>query len=100
MGRIYTFLVGVVIGFGLYHAAIHYHVVYATDGLHLIAKRPPRFAEVYVDVRNFGLADWQKHPQLILAIEKAGKREILSDAVGNVVEEAIDDLLPPAQPER
>ncbi len=101
MGRLYTFLLGVVVGFGLYHAALHFHVVYAADGLHLIAKQPPRLAEMYVDVRQFGWADWQKRPALLLAIQKSGKPHILGDAARNaaegVIQRGLEKLRPDAQ---
>lgn len=101
MGKLYNFLLGVAVGFGLYHAASNYHLVYAADGLHLVQKTPPRLSQAYVDVRSFDLADWRDHPQLIVALEKSGKRHIITDAAGGAVEDllqqGIDRVLPPAQ---
>lgn len=101
MGKLYNFLLGMVVGFALYHAAFNYHVIYASDGLHLVAKSPPRFEEVYVDVRKFDFNDWRQHPELALAIEKAGKREILTnaakDAVNQAIDRGLDNVLPPTE---
>lgn len=100
MGRIYNFLLGVVVGFGLYHAAYNYHVVQAADGFHLVAKVPPRFSEVYVDVRQFGINDWREHAQLAVALQKAGKGHVLGDSarglLGEAVNRGLDAVLPPA----
>lgn len=100
MGRIYTFLLGLVTGFGLYHAAITYHVVQAGDGLHLVPKQPPRLEEVYVDVREFGFDDWRRHPQLVLAIEKSGKRHLLQEGAARALEDAIEGGLDKLLPEQ
>ena len=104
MGKLYNFLLGVVVGFGLYHAAFNYHLLYAQDGLHLVAKQPPRLADVYVDVRSFTVADWVAHPELALAVEKAGKRHLMQDAaeqaVGQAVEQAVDKIFPQPPPQQ
>ena len=94
MGKLYSFLLGVVIGFGLYHAAINYHFLYAADGLHMVHKTPPRFEEIYIDVREFTPQDWVAHPELAAAVEKAGKQEVITNAVGNAVKEAVEQALP------
>lgn len=100
MRRLYNFLLGVVVGFGLYHAGYNYHVVQAADGMHLVAKQPPRFSQVYVDVRQFDLNDWKQHPELMVAIQKAGKGHILGEAarnlLGDAVNRGLDRILPPA----
>lgn len=101
MGKLYNFLLGVVVGFGLYHAAINYHVVYAKDGLHLVNKTPPRLSETYVDIRQFSAGDWANHPQLILALKQAGEDELLQDATADAVNDAVqrglDRVLGPGQ---
>ena len=97
MGKLYNFLLGVVVGFGLYHATFNFHLIYAKDGLHLVRKAPPRLSEVYVDVRSFTANDWLAHPELALAIEKAGKRDILKQAARDAVDNVIDQVLPPAE---
>ncbi|QDU57991.1 hypothetical protein [Aeoliella mucimassa] len=98
MGKLYNFILGVVVGFGLYHATFNYHLMYADDGLHLIAKQPPRFSDLYVDVRGYSLSDWAAHPELLLAVEKAGKRHLVGDAaektVNDAVNQAVDKLFP------
>ena len=94
MGKLYNFLLGVVVGFGLYHAAFNYHVVYAKDGLHLVKKGKPRLSEAFVDVRDFDAQQWLAHPDLVLDIQRAGKEGILKQAAGDVAQEAIEQALP------
>jgi hypothetical protein len=94
VGKLYNFLLGMVVGFGLYHATFNYHVVYASDGLHVVAKIPPRFEETYVDVRDFDTQQWLAHPELALAIEKAGKRDILKRAAKDAVNQVLEKALP------
>ncbi len=94
MGKLYSFLLGVVIGFTLYHAATNYHFLYASDGLHMVHKIPPRLEEIYVDVRHFTPQDWLVHPELAAAVERAGKQEMITNAVGNAVKEAVEQVLP------
>lgn len=104
VGKLYNFVLGVVVGFFLYHAATNYHLVYANDGVHLVAKVQPRLAESYVDVRSFTPADWAKHPQLMLDLQQAGKGHVLTgaaaDAVNNAVERGVNQFLPPQPPQQ
>jgi hypothetical protein len=97
VGKLYNFLLGVVVGFGLYHAASNFHLIYAKDGLHFIRKSPPRLAEVYVDVRDFDTQQWLAHPELVVAIEKAGKRDILQQAALDAVHQALEQAIPQSE---
>lgn len=102
MGKLYNFLLGLAIGFGLYHALSNYHLVNAADGLQLVPKQVPRLSEIYVDVNDFKPADWADHPQLIVDLQQAGKDQILKDAAVGAVNDAVgrglDKILPPAVP--
>lgn len=102
MGKLYNFVLGVVVGFVLYHAATNYHLVYANDGVHLIAKTQPRLSEAYVDVRAYTPADWANHPQLVLDLQQAGKQHVLTgaaaDAVNDAVKRGLEQVLPPQAP--
>ena len=102
MGKLYNFLLGLALGFGLYHALSHYSMVNSADGLQLVPKQVPRLSEIYVDVRDFKPVDWADHPELILDLQKAGKQKVLQDAAVDAVNDAVgrglDKILPPAQP--
>jgi hypothetical protein len=104
VGKLYNFVLGVVVGFFLYHAATNYHLVYANDGVLLVAKVQPRLAESYVDVRSFTPADWVSHPQLAVDLQQAGKGHVITgaaaDAVNNAVEQGINQLLPQQPPQQ
>lgn len=97
MGKLYNFLLGVVVGFGVYHAASHYHLIHAKDGYHVVEKVPARLEEVYVDVRNYNTQQWIEHPELAIAIENAGKRDILTQAAKDSVNELLDKVHPPSE---
>ena len=68
MQRLTSFLFGCVVGGIVVIAALKYHLVRADDGLHLVAKMPPQFANTYVDIREFGFEQWQAHPELAVAL--------------------------------
>ena len=74
MGRLGIFVCGFLIGGLTVFLSLHYHIVRAHDGLHPIPKVNPRFTETYVDIREFGMSQWQQHPGLIAAIVKSEKR--------------------------
>lgn len=80
MKRAKGFLTGVVVGaLGMY-GAMTYHVVRASDGLHLIPKVHPGLAEVYVDIRSFDAGDWNAHRNLAAALVKADKESLIGSA--------------------
>lgn len=93
MKRISTFLLGMAAGAILLHAATLYHIVRASDGVHLVAKQPPRMAETYVDIRSFTISDWAGRPQLASALVQANQQQLLGDSAGNV-RDAIQNRLP------
>ena len=97
MGR---FVLGMIVGAALLHGATNYHVVRAQDGFHFIRKSEARIAEAYIDIRNFGIADWAERPGLALAITNAGKQHLIGDAAATSIGQGVNQLLEgwPAQP--
>ncbi|MEN1680886.1 MAG: hypothetical protein AAGJ46_14960 [Planctomycetota bacterium] len=69
MGKIYFFLVGVSVGFGMHHLGMSYHFVQADDGLHVVPKLEAELDGWYVDVRSFTISDAARHVGLLAAIE-------------------------------
>lgn len=57
--------------------SLKFHVVRAEDGFHLIPKMTSDFSEVYVDIRQFDLQDWDNHRSLAVAIVQAEKGYLL-----------------------
>src|SRR5688500_9020217 len=100
MSRFSAFLLGLVTGAGLLHAAMTYHIVRAGDGMHFVAKQPPRLREVYVDIRQFGVGEWADHPQIAAALVQAGKQQLVGQSAAAAIQDSVSQLLPqwPAQP--
>jgi hypothetical protein len=91
--RLTTFLFGVVVGAGLLYGALHYHVVRASDGLHLVPKLNAKLAGTYVDIRNYTLADWTRNPDLAAALIDSGERDLVEGAASDALRQGLDRLL-------
>ena len=94
MSRLPTFLAGMVVGAALLYVAMNYHVMRASDGLHLIAKPTARLSETFVDVRAYSMADWAGHPQLAAALVQADKQYLLGDSAAASIPDNLQQLLP------
>ena len=92
MSRFFAFVLGVAVGAFGYYAAQNYHVVRANDGFHVIPKTAPRMGEIYVDIRQFDLSDWNDHKSLALAIVRAEKSSLLKDSAGDSLNSLIDGM--------
>jgi hypothetical protein len=90
--RIVSFLFGCIVGGIIATAALKYHVVRADDGLHVVPKAQAQFAHAYVDIRQFGFDQWQAHPDVALALARAGKMELLGDAAQQSLRQSADQL--------
>jgi hypothetical protein len=94
MKRISTFFLGMATGAILLYAATLFHVIRAADGIHFVAKKPPRLAETYVDIRNFTMTDWACHPQLASAMVQGNQQQLLGDSAAGAVRDAVNQALP------
>lgn len=79
MNRIGSFLLGLAVGVVGLYLSMHFTLVRAADGFHMIPKIAPKIDNPYVDIRQFSVAQWQKKQSLALAILKANKGHLLSD---------------------
>lgn len=93
MGRLYTLLLGMVIGFALCMVVYSYHVIHARDGLHLVAKVPARLEDPYVDLRE--LKPSELEPSLVEALRRAKLEHLLVDEMQHRVEEKVNEWLGP-----
>ena len=93
MKRMTSFLAGIVLGGCLATVALKYHIVRASDGHHWIPKAAAQFSGAYVDIREFGLEDWQQRPELAIAISRAGNQELLNDAARQSVKQTLKGWL-------
>jgi hypothetical protein len=79
MNRFSSFVLGLVVGvLGLY-LTMHFALVRASDGFHVIPKIAAKIEIPYTDIRNFKLENWQRKQSLALAILKANKGQLLQD---------------------
>ncbi len=83
------FLAGMVCGAALLFVAMHYHVVRGKNGTTLIPKISNNLLDVYVDVREFTLSDWQKHKPLAAAILQSEHADLLEDSSLNTFRESV-----------
>lgn len=59
--------------------AMHFTLVRATDGFHLVPKIAAKIENPYMDIRTFTLTQWQQKQSLALSILKANKGHLLQD---------------------
>jgi hypothetical protein len=81
-------------GAGLLYTAMNFHVMHAGDGFHLVAKQSPRMSEIFIDVREFSMADWASHPQLAADLVQANKQYLVGDSAAAALQENVKQLLP------
>lgn len=80
MGRLGSFVTGVIVGASSLAVATHYHVVRGKDGVFVVRKVQNNLSDIYVDTRDFSPADWVEHRMLALAIMQADRGDMLQDA--------------------
>jgi len=95
MRRFVTFVLGMIVGAGLLLAALNYHLIRAADGLHLIPKVETTLTATYVDIRNFGPADWVRQSRIAEALVKADRTDLMESSIRDSVRETIDGILAP-----
>ena len=93
MNRITSFLAGVVVGATGIFGMLKYHVVRAEDGMHLVPKMSSHLGEIYVDIREFDLSDWNEHRALAVAIVRADKADLLNRSASDNLRHSIDRVL-------
>jgi len=79
MRRLTTLLFGMALGAGLVFSAHHYHLVRTGKQFLLIPKIEVSLVDPYVDVRDWGLDDWEKHPELLAAMKDHGHADLLPE---------------------
>ncbi|MEM6473293.1 MAG: hypothetical protein AAF802_27280 [Planctomycetota bacterium] len=90
------FLAGMVCGAALLFLVMHYHIVRGKNGVVLVPKISNNLSEIYTDIRDFGLSDWQQHRTLAAAIMKSRQSHLLEDSAsksfGDAMRGAVDEL--------
>jgi hypothetical protein len=93
MNRLAFFSLGLLVGAAVMFTSLKYHVVRAEDGFHLIPKLSSDFSEVYVDIRQFNLTDWDNHRSLAVAIVQAEKGYLLKGAASETLQRSAHSVL-------
>ena len=81
MWRVTWLLGGVVLGAVLTIGAQSYHVIHTKEGLKFVAKRNATLSDTYVDVREWGVTEWSKHPDLMWTLAQNDRKDILNTNV-------------------
>lgn len=87
------FLFGMVCGALLLYTSMHYHLIRGDDGFHLVPKLSQNLSNVYVDIRDYSVADWQDRKIVAAAIVKADKGDLLGDSTMTDVRESVGRLV-------
>ncbi len=93
MNQFGNFSLGLLIGIVGLYSAMHYTVVQAKDGFHVIPKISPKLDVPYQDIRGFRLSHWQKQQSLALAIVRADKGYLLNDPTLLTFRESVQSVL-------
>ena len=75
MRRLSALMFGIVLGGGLVYCGFNFHLVRAADGWLMVPRTEVALGDAYVDIRQWGFADWRKHPALTRDMVKAGYGE-------------------------
>ncbi len=92
MKRLGPFLMGIILGAAGMYFTLHYHVVRANDGLHMVPKFSSTPWGTYVDIRSFGYQEWVEHQELAYAITKAGKTDLIQGVAVAPLQNAVNNI--------
>ena len=87
------FISGMITGAILLYVAMHYHVVRGSEGVFLVPKISNNLSDVYVDIREFRLTDWQDHKPLAAAIMQSNQSHLLGDSSLSTFREGVEAVM-------
>ncbi len=93
MRHLTTFIMGMATGGALLYGALHYHLIRANDGFHLVPKLEHKLAATYVDIRSFTAADWAKHADIAGALMDANQGQLIEGSATDALRNGVDQLL-------
>ena len=93
MRRLMSFLVGMITGATLLYGALSYHIIRAEDGFHLVPKTSARLASTYVDIRQLTVADLANRADIVDAIIRAEKPELLKGTAAGALQNGLNRFL-------
>jgi hypothetical protein len=77
MGRLVFLLGGILLGGVLMYVAFSYHLVVTAETFYLVSKQQTELADAYVDIRDWGVNEWNEHPRLADAMIAAGHGDLV-----------------------
>lgn len=86
-------LLGIVLGGATVAGALQYHLLNTSEGFVLVPKTSSTLADTYVDIRSFGISEWNEHREIVDAIIKADRQDILQNSAVDGIKESVDNLL-------
>jgi hypothetical protein len=72
----------VVVAIGVCYFCLSYHVLTTESGRIVLRKKGIRFAETFVDIREWGPEDMEDHPALVEALIDAGHKDLVDRITG------------------
>ncbi len=93
MKRIKYLLLGFVLGVASVAGALQFHVLQTAEGLQVVPKVDSTLTDTYVDIRTFGVSEWNEHRPLVDALIKADRQDILKGAAVDGIKQGVDKLL-------
>ena len=91
------FFAGMACGAVLLFTAMHFHMVRGNNGVVLVPKVSNNLSDIYVDIREYDLQDWQSHKPLAAAIMRSNQSQLLdasgARSFGDSVAGLVDTLL-------
>jgi hypothetical protein len=79
MNRASCFFLGLAVGVAGLYLTMHFVLVRARDGFHVVPKIAAKMEIPYADVRDYNLASWQQKQALALSLLKVKKGYLLED---------------------
>lgn len=80
MRRFVTAVFFLGLGAVLMTCAFGLHFIQSPVGFHVIWKSRPSLKDVYVDTRPWSRNEWKNHPDLIRALRRAGRDDVVPRA--------------------
>ncbi len=78
MRRLFALLFGMVLGGAAMYVGFKYHVVRVGEKKFLfVPKQQAELKDAYVDIRNWDSKEWKKHPELIEALRRYGRADLV-----------------------
>ena len=78
MRRLIAIVFGMLLGGAIVFVAFKYHVVRAAEKEFLfVPKQQASLVDAYVDIRQWDATQWDKHPELVAALTRYGRPELV-----------------------